>query len=959
MPICFYLATMKTCVLRVAFLFLTLSLISFSAQAQKDDSPAGLSKTLWPLIESQLALNPSDTSYNFILLLVRGKCIDDFNCQYDTYKTLMHESEKIFNLPVAIFIGNEIVAISQEHQEVEKEAGAHLDLMRYYDAIGNDHMAIKHADRALTLYEQAKNRQRTTYLKMFMLQKSLEYRDIDEVLPEMNALLDDAMKNGDSVSVAYLHSDLIRFALLAGHYDEAAYHIAELEKIPTHSPLLPQNYGRTFEINMGKADLARAKNQLDEAEKYYQKTLRLCQSEPDRWQEINILQSLAELEYQRDNLSLAKAYLDSAQLKAEKLDLQNLLSYNFGLKSLIAEKESDYMNALNYLKQKYAHENIFKSRSAGFDLRRHYLQLENEKIVVEKEKKSLELQFNKIRLRNLHLILGLIILLVTGLSYELYKQRKRKKELRAQNAVIQKQAEQLKSLDEIKSRFFANVSHELRTPLTLLLGPVETLLKDQDLTEKQTRLLNMAKNSGVQLEQLIDEILNLRKLEMNKMEVNAKATDLNAFFQRYFAQFESLAHRKQIDYSFEINIEDGFVGKIDEEKNRQILYNLLSNAFKFTPANGDINAMVSVSDQSLQLKVADTGAGIHPDDLPYVFDRYFQTSKQQVQASGGTGIGLALCQEYAKLFNGNISAESEPGKGSVFQITFPVERINQPAVELINGNKALSEFSDVPFMGDEIIEHIPTRPDKTKPTVLVVEDNLDLQAYICLTLKENYNVVTVDNGQLALEYLSTHDCQLILSDLMMPVMDGYQLLEKVKSDDATAQIPVIMLTARAEARDKLKALRIGVDDYLTKPFDEEELVVRINNLLERHTARRDTVENDTTQSITISQKDREWLETFEAYIHEHLSDTDLNVSSLAIEFAMSESTLLRQLKRLIGLSPVQYLQELRLDQARQYLESHQFETVKKVAYKVGYGDVRSFTRSFKKRYGKLPSSYFS
>ncbi len=255
-------------------------------------------------------------------------------------------------------------------------------------------------------------------------------------------------------------------------------------------------------------------------------------------------------------------------------------------------------------------------------------------------------------------------------------------------------------------------------------------------------------------------------------------------------------------------------------------------------------------------------------------------------------------------------------------------------------------------------------PVTGKSSILVVEDNPDLREYIHFVLQDKYQVVTAEHGLAAWTLLkenktATSFPDLILSDLMMPFMDGYQLLERLKSDKATLHIPVIMLTARTEAQDKLKALRIGVDDYLTKPFDEEELLVRIDNLLQNQVARREAMAVTTTEQEaprpSMSKPDREWLETFEAYVQKHYASDVLSVTSLASAFAMSESTLLRQLKRLTGLSPLQYIQEVRLDEARRLLENRRYNSVAQVASKVGYDDARTFTRSFKQRFGKLPS----
>jgi len=690
--------------------------------------------------------------------------------------------------------------------------------------------------------------------------------------------------------------------------------------------------------------------------------------------------AVASIYFQKGNTRLALAYNDSTLAFAHRAiaeghkkhaTIGGVYRFRSELYRKMGQPDSAffYLNKGNQVELNLLREDN-KAKIIEIDAR-----LSNEKKQSEIDRQRLELVLKKRQLIYTWIIFALVCLLALGLFVSMHKQRQGKRKLTEQNILIQKQSEQLKTLDAAKTRFFANVSHELRTPLTLLLGPIGTLLKENRLTDTQTHLLQMARQSGKQLEQLITDILDLGKLEMGKMELDEKPTDLATFFRSHFAQFESLAESRKLDFSYHIDVPDATVANLDQAKCRQILNNLLANAFKFTPAGGRIEATLALNAGTLQLTVADNGPGIHPDDLPHLFDRYFQTTRPDKPAEGGTGIGLALCHEYAQLFGGKIEVESALGAGTLFRVLFPVERTGRANVaETVPGFQPLAH-QELPAPAA-----VPLEPsDATKPTILVVEDNPDLQAYIRLILSEKYQVVTAANGQEALsmlrdEYSMMHAKQraaksscaihhapfpnLILSDLMMPVMDGHQLLEKLKSDDATRHLPVIMLTARAEVQDKLKALRIGVDDYLHKPFDEEELLVRIENLLKNQAARRSTDETEAeVEAATplLSQPDREWLEKFEGYVQQHYADDLLSVSGLASEFAMSESTLLRQLKRLTGLSPIQYLQEIRLDEARRLLESRRYDSIAQVASKVGYDDARSFSRSFRARFGKLPS----
>lgn len=576
------------------------------------------------------------------------------------------------------------------------------------------------------------------------------------------------------------------------------------------------------------------------------------------------------------------------------------------------------------------------------------------------EKKSLQLaqQQQKIHQgrQTRYLLTGiifLVLLIALVLVYSYQTQRRINKK-------VKEQAEQLQALDRMKSRFFANVSHELRTPLTLILGPVRSLLKNDYPPAKQKKLLQLASHSGHQLEQLVNEILDLQKLSAGKLQLWAQATPLHRFFQSKLTQFESLAVYKGIDFSYHLELSEQQSAAIDREKCRQILYNLLSNAFKFTPRGGKVSAIISGQDQRLILQVKDTGRGIPAKDLPHIFDRYFQSSKPDGSAEGGTGIGLAICKEYAELMGGKIEVKSRVDVGTSFTVILPLRpaetaTVGEEDARLAPPVREEQAISDIPAAGS-----LPAAAQGVgKPHLLLVEDNAQVQAYLHTVLSDQYQLTAAQNGQEALQLLAgSTNFQLIISDLMMPVMDGFQFLEKVKSSDAVRHLPFIMLTARAAAQDKLNALRIGVDDYLLKPFDEEELKTRIENLL-RHQAARYPEVSAASPSMdatpVMSEADREWLVSFEQCVRKHIASDLLSVSMLADEYAMSESTLLRQLKRLTGLSPLQYLTEVRLHEARRLLENGTYRSVSQVASAVGYADARSLTRRFKKRFGKLPS----
>ena len=749
----------------------------------------------------------------------------------------------------------------------------------------------------------------------------------------------------------------------------------------TNNTLLPSESLNTYQVMSGYADQLVREKRYDQAEAYYQKALSIAQLRNGTYYEtlleVHMLLRLGSVALKRGRSQEADQYADRAYQISSKQTIHGLKAESLALKAAVAKQEKRLADALRHTAAQLVEESIAADSATGTGttgMKRYYLQMETSHLAQEADKNTLSLRLKNNQLTYAFLITILLMILIVTLTVGYRKQRQAQQTLARQNALIQKQATQLKALDAAKSRFFANVSHELRTPLTLLLGPVKTLLQENRLTEKQTSLLQLAHRSGNQLAQLVTDILDLGKLELGKLELNVQPTPLVSFFRHQFAQFESLAESRHLHYSFDISVPDNTAVNLDQAKCRQILNNLLANAVKATPAGGGITASLTLTDGNLHLSVADTGRGIHPDDLPHLFDRYFQTTRPNQPAEGGTGIGLALCQEHTLLMGGTIAVESTPGIGSVFRVVFPVVLL--PAAESSAYSEAAVAAAPLtarkPLVAPTVrtTDQPPATPDANRPTLLVVEDNPDLQAYLRLILGPSYTLITAENGQEALDQLrkagpGPPGISLILSDLMMPVMDGHQLLDRLKADDATRHLPVIMLTARADARDKLRALRVGVDDYLLKPFDEAELLARIDNLLANRAARQQAMTEQTGTEPTpptadapyplMAQAAQDWLEPFERYVWQQIANPTLSVPELADHFAMSESTLLRQLKRLTGLAPAHYVQAMRLEEARRLLESRAVSSITEVAARVGYQDATSFARGFRARFGKLPS----
>ena len=573
------------------------------------------------------------------------------------------------------------------------------------------------------------------------------------------------------------------------------------------------------------------------------------------------------------------------------------------------------------------------------------------------------------------IILGLTYAYTTWRTKSLEHQRKKLKteiqkatyQIRQDKQTIEAQAEDLRKLDVLKTRFFANVSHELRTPITLILGPIKSVLKRKNIDNQTHTFLSTAEQNSRKLLKIVNEILDLNKLEAGKLIVREETIAFYPFIKRLASSFTSYAENLKIQFHFDYQIERDIHILLDIKKFETIINNLLSNAFKFTPKGGTISISITELPNKIQVQVKDNGRGIHPEDLPNIFNRFYQ-SKQNNEAEGGTGIGLALCKELAHLLEGDIHVESKISEGSAFIVEIPKKEVFQTLSD--EDMDASQTVFETPTITNNLANKVQSINATNKPTILVVEDNSSLQNYLKLILQDQYQVIIANNGQEALELLTSDfsidkpSIQLIISDIMMPIMNGYELLKQLKSNDLWRLIPVVMLTARADKSDKLEALRIGVDDYLLKPFDEDELLVRIENLLNNSRERQNEwqsnplplLENNASQPVTpFSKEDNEWLKTLEQTVLEQLNTPNFTTETLAQELAISRRQLNRKVKQYTGLTPNKYIIEAKLQKARELLEQFPDLSVKEVSYRVGFLKTTYFSKLFVERFGRKPS----
>lgn len=553
--------------------------------------------------------------------------------------------------------------------------------------------------------------------------------------------------------------------------------------------------------------------------------------------------------------------------------------------------------------------------------------------------------------RNYIIAIALLVVIASGILYNWLIAKKRR-----EARLMTEEHKQLEKLDALKTRFFANISHELRTPLTLILGPADQLLNTTeglDKEQQQNNLMTILRNCK-KLLNMVNELLDLGKLEAGKLTLKLTPVALASFIKVIYQGFSSAAEYKKISYRLVCDIAEDTFALLDEDKFEKICNNLISNAVKFTPPLGSVTLTVQIAGGMIMLNVANTGTGIHPDDLPHVFDRYYQGRREDDVPEGGTGIGLAITREFTDLMGGAIQIENACNAGTAFTVQIPY-------ISAESHNKApLTNELPTPANLQPDIHH------NERQTILLVEDHHEMAAYVMSVLAPFYNVVTVLNGIEALARLQAlpNIPALIISDVMMPHMDGFTLLQKLKENPSLCNIPVIMLTALADHHHKLKALHTGVDDYITKPFVSAELIARTGNLINNATARAVTTAYeleeiggaDAADSLSeiqpVSPADLAWLAEIELLVRAQVGKTDINLATLSYNLAISERQLFRRIKNITGLTPNKYIRAIRLQIAREAIESGKYRTVAEISYAAGFDTPAYFSKLFKEQYGR-------
>lgn len=602
-------------------------------------------------------------------------------------------------------------------------------------------------------------------------------------------------------------------------------------------------------------------------------------------------------EYARSNAYL-KAY---TELKDSLNDVENA--------SVVQELEAQYQN------EKQQHQ---------IDL------LEAQNQLKEREKS---------RQRNIFISSIIVALIVIFLLYSLYRtnQRANKK---------------LKELDALKSRFFANISHEFRTPLTLISGPVEDRLKLTGLDQEERAELEMVHRNSKQLLNLVDQLLDLSKIESGGLKLNIECGDLSNVIKTLSSSFEYPASQNDIDFNLNVpgsSQEEWF----DRDVIRKIVTNLLSNAIKYTPERGHIDFSVRYENKKVIITCENSGKGIPEKDIDKIFDRFYQQNGE----AGGVGIGLALLKELTELLHGNVSVSSIPNASTTFQVVLPIDKASFKGEDLMSGESQPVDFPEIDVTEYEE-DDSNTQNDDT-PLLLIVDDNIEVRMFVKNILKNDYRILEAENGSKGMDVAIEQVPDLIISDVMMPEINGVALCNTLKADERTSHIPIILLTAKAGEENELEGYETGADDYIIKPFNSEILKVRIEKLIEL----RKNLQKRFSQEIVLKPKelsitpaDEKFLDKVQRILDDHLSNNDFTAESFSKEIGMSRMQLHRKLKALTGLSTNHFIRRQRINIAADLLSRSDIN-ISEVGYMVGFNDPSYFAKCFKTHYGCTPSEY--
>ena len=748
--------------------------------------------------------------------------------------------------------------------------------------------------------------------------------------PEQSKLyLDSAMFSAklskDNLEIAYIYRNMAWYHLKTLDFDSAEYYYLKSLK-------LNRQFDNHAEVLEGSILLTKLYNEVQRYEQTIQTGL----------QYLPLAISISNFE-QIDRLvgTITEAYIELGEFKSA-IDMQE--AYAFAKDSI----ENQRIKNIIFMTQVRA-------------------SLENDMIFLKQQD---EIKAQTIRAQNILLIsaiAGMILLMLIAVI--IYRALVINKRLTAINKA---QAERLRQLDQAKSRFFANISHDLRTPTSLIIGSIDQVLNNQDvyLNNKAERQLKTGLQNGQRIIHLTNEINELIQLEDGQLRIHRSYVNLDKMLSLFVLMFTSMTEMKGIKLSYSKSIfEEKPIVSVDTQQFERVLFNLITNAVKHTKKNDFITLSLQKENETLILSVIDSGEGIPEENLPYLFERYYQADKNTFKTQEGFGIGLAFVKEILDKHGYPISVKSKLGEGTQFEIRLKLETVaddlivNEHTFEYSEKIRELFKDIDDVETGNKPIVRFETRNEQgeiNETTILIVEDHPEVRQYIQDIIEPYYSIILAGNGQKALEVLRKRKVDIIITDLMMPWFDGFELLEKLKESEKFSQIPVLVISARTSEEDKLNVLNLGISDFLHKPFNTEELLARLKNMLKQ----KGSWSINNAQSIiakskvSLNELEKSQLKKVDKIILGRIDDPNLSVSDLSNELSVSDRNCFRMIKKLANTTPYEYIKEIRLQYAYKLLLDKSYTSSSEVAESVGIRNVSHFNEQFRKRFGKKPADMF-
>jgi signal transduction histidine kinase/DNA-binding response OmpR family regulator len=785
--------------------------------------------------------------------------------------------------------------------------------------------------------------------------------------------LDDSKKINHRHSIANAYRSIGNIFYSENKFKEALEYYTKCYN--TGCDVCPEIAFHQVLVDMGKAYLNR--NEFENAKKYFNKSLCLADSSKSLYEKAVSLAAIGDYYKSIKNTDEAIYYYENAfKLAASSNSLSLKKEITAKLSSSYNDKK-DYQNAYRYL----LISNIIADSLNKITQVENISRLESKfELQNLKNQKEQELKENQIRanaeidkqaLLKYFFITGFVLMSVLGfVLYRGIRQKRRdNKILEEQKKQIEEMSAKVHKADEEKISFFTNISHELRTPLTLILGPLEKLVKENRRDEKITFSLGMIRRNALQLYSYINQLLDIRKLDTGNITLKVSEGDLKEYCKGLCSTFSHLAEENNIVFGFN-SPKEKITGWFDRDIIEKALNNLLSNAFKYTPKNGIISVCLEEEKSFVKIIVSDNGKGIPGDQLQYVFDRYYQVENSNTGFNTGTGIGLAYTKELIELHKGTINVESRLNSGTTFTITLQINEscyeqneksTNDNHADAIDNDNVRQKYLEEVISKNNVHDSVqePIEADERKKVLLIAEDNADLRAFIKNIFESEYKICEAPDGLIGYQMASEIIPDVIISDIMMPGMNGLELCNKLKKNIHTNHIPILILTAKAGEENEINGLKTGADDYLTKPFQSEILKVRIARLIEAKEKLKEYFTREfllNPSEVKINSPEDEFLRKAVKVVEDNIANPNLNVELLMQELAVSRTQLFRKLKAITNYSANQFIRNIKLKRAAQLLRDHSYN-ITEVLYLSGFNSHSYFTSCFKEVYGCLPKDY--